>query len=774
MSQFENLSPYDFENLVRDLLARKFNAHLETFPVGRDGGIDVRYIGHGSKRNPDLIIQCKHYERSGFDKLKSKMIAERGVALKINAKQYVLATTVSMTSTKKTELKDALHPLIASESDIYAANDIASLLRDYPEVEKSHFRLWLNSTAVLERVLHNEIYTQTDVYLEELERTARTFVDNSGVEAVRQILESQHVCIISGPAGVGKTTLANMLLIYYVDRGFEPIVVSENFNEAQKLYMKDRKQIFLYDDFLGRTTGLEKLGKNEDSRLSHFIRSVSNTSSKRFLMTTRHYILEQAKEIHEPLDSPHVKHAEYFFKMASYTKANKAHILYNHLYFSVLSEDHKAAIVKSRRYTEMIDSENFTPRAVESAVGLALENEVEAENIAEFLVESLEDPRELWRVQLTKHMTHGQRTILAFLALERGQCDLEKLERFYVTGGKDLQRGQSFDAAMRGLEGSALEIRKWREVETVRFANPGVEDAVLEHLLVIREVVETLIGPSGYDRLLVLWNHANDHSTAKVTRPSPWLTAISMAPRSSTPNRRALQMILDSMLHKYIRQVIPGVLATWKKSVEESHLNNLLVMARSAESGHGELDFVPMVDALIMAWSEKRGSKEQASSLLSTLLLLDDPLNSAVRENLVQAAADFISFGPNAAPEDFYAMFSLVSSIEAGELDDFESVSSPLTMTSVREEAEAFAVSEWESIPSRSDLHELRDEVESWRDLLEDLGLEEPSEYMSALVAVDEAEEEANGSDEDWREESFSKRADDGDVHRLFASLTDD
>ncbi|MGO4435263.1 hypothetical protein AB4Y88_18830 [Paenarthrobacter sp. RAF9] len=183
---------------------------------------------------------------------------------------------------------------------------------------------------------------------------------------------------------MGKTTLANMMLIHYVGQGFTPIVVSENFNEAQRVYSKDNKQIFLYDDFLGRTTGLEKLGKNEDSRISNFIQAISRAPSKRLIMTTRQYILERATDIHEPLDNAHVKQTEYFFRMKAYSKSNKAHILYNHLYFSKLSKEHKEAIIESRLYPNMVSSENFTPRAVESAIAFAIKNSVEPQNIAQF------------------------------------------------------------------------------------------------------------------------------------------------------------------------------------------------------------------------------------------------------------------------------------------------------------------------------------------------------------------------------------------------------
>lgn len=776
MSQYQNLSPFDFESLCRDLFAAKEGSHLETFTVGRDGGIDIRYIGSGTRTSPEFVIQCKHYERSGFNALKATMLKEKQKALGLKAKKYILATTVGMSPDNKTTLKNELHPLIASEADIFAKDDIDSLLRDYPNVEKSHFRLWLNSTAVLEKVLHNDVFAQTDVYLEELEKTARTFVDNSGVKDVQDMLEKEHVCIITGPAGVGKTTLANMMLIHYVGLGFQPVVVSENFSEAQQLYSKENKQIFVYDDFLGRTTGLDKLGKNEDDRIASFMSAISRAPSKRLLMTTRQYILEQATDIHEPLGRAHVKQAEYFFKMQAYTSSNKAHILYNHLYFSNLSREHKHEIVRSKLYPQMVASANFTPRAVESAIAFALKNEVTPKAIAQFLVDSIENPSELWRGQLTVQITHAQRVILAFLALERGATEKDNLERFYLSAEGALQEKQSFDSAMRGLEGSALELREVRGVDTVFFTNPGVEDAVLDHVLKMKNVLRVQIGEAGYQRFLVLWNHANDESKEKRARLSRYLPINHLTSRATKPNRLALQIVVDSLTAEFVEQLVPGVEARWSVFADAEQLANLLVAASYATpSISNAVSFDGLVNKLIDQWTQRRGKKSSAFALLELILEGEVLLRNDYRVRLVNAAVSFISHEDGNSTSDFYAMFSLAQLLEGQRLQGFDLKAEPLTVSTVQELAHTAAIEEWEDIPNRDDIHELRDEVDSWRNLLDDLGLEEPDSYMMAAVAVDEAEEAAAGYDEEsWSRESISIEEEDANIHVMFSSLADD
>lgn len=67
---FRVLSPIDFENLVRDLLQRQLKITLESFSLGRDTGIDFRYISVLGRK---LIIQCKHYPDSKFATLLSHL-----------------------------------------------------------------------------------------------------------------------------------------------------------------------------------------------------------------------------------------------------------------------------------------------------------------------------------------------------------------------------------------------------------------------------------------------------------------------------------------------------------------------------------------------------------------------------------------------------------------------------------------------------------------------------------------------------------------------------
>ena len=88
-------------------------------------------------------------------------------------------------------------------------------------------------------------------------------------------------------AGIGKTMLADVLLAGYTSLGYELVVISADIEEGEGAWRSNQRQVFYYDDFLGRVTyGELHLGKNEESRLAHFIERVRNSTDKRFILTT--------------------------------------------------------------------------------------------------------------------------------------------------------------------------------------------------------------------------------------------------------------------------------------------------------------------------------------------------------------------------------------------------------------------------------------------------------------------------------------------------------
>jgi hypothetical protein len=286
---FKILSPYDFEDLVRDLLQEELNVTLECFTMGRDNGIDLRY---GINKETQTLIQCKHYAGSGYDKLYSHLkLKELGKVQRIEPEHYILATSVGLTPMNKKNIMELFDPYISSEKDIYGKDDLNNLLGKYPDIEKHNFKLWLTSQAVLDRILHNGIYNQTEIEINSIRQKIKYYVRNKTFMESKERLEKKHYCTIAGIPGIGKTMLAEMLSIEYLSNGYELIKVFGDISEAFDVFNPNSKQIFFYDDFLGQTSLENKFGKNEEQKLIKFIEFIIKSPNKVLILTTREFLI---------------------------------------------------------------------------------------------------------------------------------------------------------------------------------------------------------------------------------------------------------------------------------------------------------------------------------------------------------------------------------------------------------------------------------------------------------------------------------------------------
>lgn len=146
---FAQLSPSDLEDLARDLLGREIGVRFEAFSEGRDDGMDGRHAGAAG----DIILQVKHYYRSGFSKLQSTMKKERLAIDVLQPKRYILVTSTPLTPARKEGLASIIGPALLTSGDIFGPEDLNGLLRKYPDIETAHQKLWNPSTGILRKVV---------------------------------------------------------------------------------------------------------------------------------------------------------------------------------------------------------------------------------------------------------------------------------------------------------------------------------------------------------------------------------------------------------------------------------------------------------------------------------------------------------------------------------------------------------------------------------------------------------------------------------------------
>lgn len=478
---FTGLSPSDFESLCQDLLSSHLGMRLQAFTTGRDNGIDLRFAPTSGN---DWVVQCKHFSRSGYAKLRSHIATKELPKIKkLQPSRYILATSVGLSPGNVDELFKLLSPFCHSKHDIIGADDLNTLLRNNPIIEKAHYKLWLTSEAVLSRVLHNDVFVQSILTEEEIRRKLGLYVHTGSFDAARLKLEKERVCILSGLPGVGKTTLAELLLVDYLTHDWEVISIHQNVAEGQKRHDKDAKQVFYYDDFLGQISSGEKLGKNEDRALMQLIQSVARTGNKRFILTTREYILAQAKIQHEYLARSKIDLHRYVVSCTDYSDLDKARILANHLYFAHVPQEHIAALVVDRAYHQIIHHRNYNPRIIEWMTQIAETSDCTPKAYPKLFLERLDNPSDLWKHAFDNQLSDAARQLLLVL----GSCgdgimmsDLQAAFNAFSVGRAELCGFQTspsrFKKALDELEGNFVRIERTSSESIVSCHNPSILD----------------------------------------------------------------------------------------------------------------------------------------------------------------------------------------------------------------------------------------------------------------------------------------------------------
>jgi len=197
MYDFRTLSPLDFEELVRDLLQAELGIRLECFGPGADQGIDFRCSSGGVR----TIVQAKRYIDRTTDAIVKAASDENPKVAKLRPDRYIFATSASLGPQLKTRIKTALPNAPLVDADILGRDDLNNLLGRHPAIERKHFKLWLASTPVLERILRSGVYNRTQTEMDTIRLVVPKFVQNESVGRAEEILKKAGTLIIAGDPG---------------------------------------------------------------------------------------------------------------------------------------------------------------------------------------------------------------------------------------------------------------------------------------------------------------------------------------------------------------------------------------------------------------------------------------------------------------------------------------------------------------------------------------------------------------------------------------------
>ncbi|GLZ33936.1 hypothetical protein Lesp02_61240 [Lentzea sp. NBRC 105346] len=761
---YQELSPYDFECLIRDLLGAEWKQRLESFPAGADGGIDVRLLR--TEKKVEIVVQCKHSPGKSWSGISSSLARE---ASKIRDKrwgEYWLATSACLSPGGKEKAAALFVPQRLVPEHVLGCDDIDMLLNEHPGVERSNYKLYLTSVAVLELLLHNDLFVHAQDLLVGIESRRKYYVQGRALAKAQSILDDGRVCIISGPPGVGKTTLAEMIALNLIEEGYRPIWVSEDAREADAMWRSGEKQFFLYDDFLGKNSLAHKFGINGDARLLALINRVKGSSNHYLIMTTREYILSAARQTYELLREPVINYSKLIVDLSSYSEFHRAHILYNHIYFSELGADARKALLEGRAYRKVITHHNYNPRLVRLIIDSAIANggDDAGRMFVEFMMRSLNNPTDLWGHIFTQQLSEIARDMLIVLLTLDSQSELGryrsavKYYRDQVRGGstamEEIQNGLTL------LDGAFINVFENRDGQRmVGFANPGIADYLFRYLRDNAFIFPSFVeGASLSAQVVTLWKFVQADG---VRRGELFL------PEMVSEFKRSPQALLDAM----VRVIASGAESgkDWSGFPNGSDsLERVAVIALSIAKQRSPSVLwnvrQEVCRRLIPRWKNGKGDRHWALNLISgNVAVFTGDKQGLV---LVDAARRWFSANLKVA-HDYVRLRDLELALdEDGKGDEGW----------VRDEFLEFVKDELQWLTDFDDLDSLTYELDELKAALRrfDVYDDDVESYLNE-VERHAAELEKRYPDEDdngeWRGGGWDGSDDDGDVDHLFSSL---
>jgi len=755
---FRSLSPIDFEILVRDLLQEELALTLESFKPGKDLGIDFRF---STDKDNTVVVQCKHYVESGFNHLLNVFKSnELSKITALNPSRYIVATSVALNPVQKATITKALSPYVRRDSDVFGKDDLNNMLGKFPHVERQTIKLWLTSLPILEEVLHAGVYNMSREELSRIKQHALLYVQNESFNEATNILEEHNFCIIAGIPGIGKTILAEMLVLHYSRADYEVVKVSEDMADAWKLVQPQTRRVFYYDDFLGQTSFSEKLNKNEDQRIIDFVHTVRKSTGVKLILTTREYILQQAYQQYEKLDREGFKAEKCIIDLAKYTRMNRAKILFNHMYFSALPSKYRNHILQDKRYLTIIDHPNYSPRIVQLLTDHSRLHDVSPSEYMSLFISSIDNPLTIWEHAFSNQLSQAARNLLLVLISMPHQMFVSDAESAYQAFNLAYSKHfastigpQDFRSALKELEGDFLEYEREGANTLVRYQNPSVRDFVKQYLTTTKTEMALLIeAVVFFEQISSLWSWRQDRGGRSVVQQTfhedpVWGTSLMRRLLMCPPCR----IISFRSAGKTQRQ-------HWPHPLED----RIAVFAEI-----GTECCAPLLDVVQETFPQLEDRMRDGRFDTHGLANIVKALDSHVETGLEWAQA-FTNTSWEALliePESSYDLRPLCRLVEE----------SPNTMPegtlervqdAICSVAESLALADWDG-----DADDLREEAESLESLSRRVGVDIASDLDLIRECADELEEESGRNDEKVDFASSSSSEDESEDDQEIASI---
>lgn len=482
-------APFEFQQFACAMISIREGKEFQRFGVGKDGGIDGQY----ETENGNIILQVKNTKATG----KALLTIARKEKKKIEecqCKRYIMVfSTLTISPGLKKEIKK-LFPDVLSTNDILSAADLNAMLDEekYEHLEKEYPQLWFGNGTFLEEMLSRNTISEIEKSgkvnekRKEMEETEKKFVVTQKFTQAVELLEENGGLIISGDPGVGKTTHAYCLALYYLKaKDYKRFYFVKSLHEIERIMGEnsEEKTIIFYDDFWGHSSfEVNHVEHNSDTRLMDIFAVLKGYTHIRLILTTREFVLQQGLRHYPELESEELALRRLCINLGSYTKAEKAEILFKHLEYSTLEYNYIRAIYKQRE--KIIDCEAYSPRSVDYYLKSHLVVEKPSE-YAENFRKYVKNPQEYYE-KIFKQISCGARWICILLALSENEIRVKyELKYGFMKIANFLQEKvdkECYEDYLKELDSTFTKMKEDDNEIVVDFLNYSICDYMKEYL----------------------------------------------------------------------------------------------------------------------------------------------------------------------------------------------------------------------------------------------------------------------------------------------------
>jgi Restriction endonuclease len=536
---FRSLSPVDFEHLVRDILNADLKLALRGYAPGRDQGIDLRQVADDGSVT---VVQCKHYLASSWSTFLGAVKREVSRGKALGADRYLFVTSRDLTPLQQDRIAAELVELGVAHDDVWGRDELNAALSRNPEVEKRHLKLWVSSSTVLETLLGSGRWQRGEATVAQMRDQAKLWVDTPAYAQALEVLEGEGACIVYGPPGVGKTFLAEMVLLSAAYHSWNVIHVSGDIDDAWEALRDDSTdQLFYYNDFLGESE-LAVGSKNEPTQLAKFIARVRQLRAhKRFILTTREQILQRGAIEYDPLRKLAADATRIGVRIDSYPVRVRAEILFNHLYFSDIPHREHAILAVDSRIISIVDHPSYNPRLIETVIQTAAPT---AQDKLSAISDAFDRPDQVWDTSFRSLGPVARQVLLTLATFPPGTWPVETIRALAAIDDPFAWR-----PALRVLEPTWIATFDGTSAKIMEFANPSCRDYLLELLDDDGVAQEQVSRVRLIDQIVSLTQAAGLGARAWVGKYRPELAHVLQSHRSQLMEviREELQALGDSV-----------------------------------------------------------------------------------------------------------------------------------------------------------------------------------------------------------------------------------